>query len=219
MDQYKRMFVKIVKNICVFAGMNFIGVYCYIQWKKKLSSEKFNIVFDLDETIIHTNKLSKLMDFNKSNMLAPTDTLGPNINPISKHDSVSRIVWVRPWVRILLPIISEFNNVYLFTRATKPYADEIIIKTNLEQYFKEKKYRNECDEKCKDLKKFNINLNKSFLVDDKLSNKCEKQKLYHIPRFNSYVKNDCEFIKLFGWILWINILDDVQLLKSHIKKN
>ena len=110
---------------------------------------------------------------------------------------------------MLLPIIAQFNNIYLFTKATKPYTDEILLRTDLDKYFKEKKYRDECRGTCKDLEKFNIDIKKSILIDDSLSNRCGKQNFYHIPRFNCYTKYDYEFFKLFGYLIWLNIKNDL----------
>lgn len=201
---------KFTKSLSIFTTINLISICCYIQYKKK-SSSKLNIVFDLDETIIHTDKQHNLDNFNKSN-ISKQDIVG--LTYTSSTNTIStRVVWIRPGVNLLLPIIAQFNNIYLFTKATKPYADEILSRTNLDKYFKGKKYRDECTGTCicKDLEKFNFDSNKSILIDDKLSNRCGKQNFYHIPRFNSYVKYDYEFVKLFGYIIWLNIINDFGL--------
>lgn len=198
------MLKKFSINLSIFTSINFIGIYFYIHHKKKCLSSKINIIFDLDETLIYTDKQHNFNNFNKSNILQPA-----KLSNISINNTIStRIIWVRPWINYLLPIICQFNNVYLFTKATKPYTDEILLRTNLDKYFIEKKYRDECSGTCKDLEKFNLSLSNSILIDDKLSNKCEKQNFYHIPRFNCYVRYDYEFIKLFGYILWLNIKND-----------
>lgn len=195
---------KIFHSLSVLTIGNLFGTYCYIKIKKN-SSNKLNIIFDLDETIIHTDKKNNFDNYNHSNILKE------DIDEVVQMDGLKqtiRKIWIRPFVKIFIPIISEFNNIYLFTKATKPYADLILEKCNLNKYFIDKKYRDDCKGCCKDLSKFNINLEKSILIDDKLSNNCPGQKIYHIPRFNYYVKNDFEIIKLFGFILWINIKHD-----------
>lgn len=205
---------KFSKNLSIFTTINFISIYCYIQYKKS-SSSKLNIVFDLDETIAHTDKQHNLDNFNKSNISKP-DING--LSYMSTANKISfRVVWIRPGVNLLLPIIAQFNNLYLFTKATKPYADEILTRTDLDKYFIDKKYRDECHGTCKDLKKFNIDINKSILIDDKLSNRCGIQNFYHIPRFNCYVKYDYEFFKLFGYIIWLNISNDLRFDKIKSK--
>lgn len=201
---------KITKNLSIFTTINFIGIYCYIQYKKK-SLSKLNIILDLDETIVHTDKQNNFNNFNKSNITKPESV---ELSYTSTTNTISyRALWIRPGVNLLLPIISQFNNLYLFTKATKPYTDEILSKTNLDKYFMDKKYRDECHGTCKDLKKFNIDTTKSILIDDKLSNRCGKQNFYHIPRFNYYIKYDYEFFKLFGYILWLNIKNDLGFVK------
>lgn len=194
------MLFKIIKNISVITTIKIISIYTYIQYKKK-SQSKLNIILDLDETIIHTDKINNIENYNRTN-ISNTETI---IIP-----STNRVVWIRPFVRTLLPIMSEFNNLYLFTKATKPYADTVLEKSDLDKYFMIKKYRDECHGTCKDITKFNILVENSILIDDKIANRCDGQNFYHIPRFNCYVKNDFEFFKLFGWILWLNILRDIK---------
>ncbi len=190
-----------LKKICsYFFGLTIVkvgSIYSYITIKSN-KSNKFNLVFDLDETLIHTEKISNYSEYNKSNLLKPEPS-----------EITNRYIWTRPFVSSILPILSKFNNIYLFTKATKPYTDEILSKTNLDQYIKEKKYREDCKNTCKDLNKFLINLDSSLLIDDKISNSCDGQKFYHIPRFNLYVQKDYEFVKLFYYVLWLNIKNDL----------
>ncbi len=188
---------KIIKTISIITSVNIISLFGYIQYKTN-SKKKLNIIFDLDETLIHSEKISNLKNYNKSNMSFP------DITNLSGRD-----IWIRPGVLMLLPIISKFNNVYLFTKATKPYTDEILSNVKIDKYFIDLKYRDECHGIPKNLLKYNIDLDNSILIDDKLSNKYENQNLYHIPRFNSYVKYDLEMFKLFGFILCANIKKDL----------
>jgi TFIIF-interacting CTD phosphatase-like protein len=199
------MFKFIGKTFTVIAATNVIGICLYIQYKQN-SANKLNIVFDLDETIVHTDKINNITNYNKKNISSP------DIKHLETPTS-QRQVWVRPFVISLLPVIAKFNNLYLFTKATKPYADTILEQTNLSKYFKEKKYRDSCEKTCKDLEKLNLDVNLSVLIDDKLTNKCDKQNFYHIPRFNYYVRYDYEFIKVFGFILWLNIKKDLGIIK------
>ena len=39
-----------------------------------------------------------------------------------------------------------------------------------------------------------------------------KQNFYHIPKFNCWTKYDIEIFELFGWIMWLNILNDFNKL-------
>lgn len=194
-------------KICIFAPtINTFGLYCYIEAKsnseKFLNSQKLNIVFDLDETLIHTDKITNYSNSNKSNMLVPEHYI---IN-------TNRKIWIRQGVNTLLPILARFNNLYLFTKATEPYTLDILNQTKLNKYFKDKKFRPDCKDTCKDLNKFGID-GYALLIDDKKSNQCGGQNFYHVPKFNSWTKYDFEFIKLFGWIIWLNILNDLNQLK------
>ncbi len=194
-------FKKIIYPISVITLGSFTIMFNYVLLKKK-SSNKINIIFDLDETIIHTDKTHNVDNYNNSNLI------NPNINEVSNIDGIKRKIWIRPFVKTIIPILSEFNNLYLFTKGTKTYADLVLEKCKLDKYFIIKKYRDDCNGICKDLTKFNIDLDKTTLIDDKLSNKCIGQQFYHIPRFNYYVKRDYEIIKLFMFVLWLNIKND-----------
>jgi TFIIF-interacting CTD phosphatase-like protein len=204
-------FNKVIYPISILTLGSFLGIFSYVQAKKK-SSEKINIIFDLDETIIHTDKIHNIDNYNCSNLLKP------DINEVIYNDGTKRKIWIRPFVKTILPILSEFNNLYLFTKGTKSYADLVLKKCQLDKYFVIKKYRDDCKGTCKELSKLNIDLDKSILIDDKISNKCVGQSFYHIPRFNYYVKNDFEMIKLFGFVLFLNITNDLdKFIKSEQK--
>lgn len=181
-----------------------VGLASYINWKSEQDIKtKLNLVFDLDETIIYTNKIGHYNDANKLNLLIPEscEIIG------------NRKIWIRPYINTIIPILSKFNNLFLFTKATEPYTTDILTKTNLDRYFTEKKYREDCKGICKDYTKFehikHIKNIKTMLIDDKNSNQCEGHNFYHIPKFNYCVKNDTEIIKLFLHIIWLNIKTDI----------
>ena len=179
-----------------------ISLVSYVNWKSKQNwKTKLNIVFDLDETIIHTNKIGYYNDANKLNLSSPEpyEIIG------------NRKIWIRPGVYNVIPILTKFNNLYLFTKASEPYTLDILEKTDLNKYFLDKKFREDCKGTCKDVNKFNLE-GYSLLVDDKISNQCGKQNFYHIPKFNCWTKYDVEIFKLFGWIVWLNILNDFDKL-------
>lgn len=184
-----------------FCMITMSGLYYYIHVKSKSTKSKLNIIFDLDETLIHTDKIKNYSNYNQSNILKPE----------SYEITSNRKIWIRPGVFYIIPILSKFNNLYLFTKATKPYTMNILEKTNLDKYFIDKKFRDDCKGTCKNIDKFNL-ISYSLLVDDKITNQCEKQNFYHMPRFNYWTKYDIELIKLFGWIIWLNILNDFNKL-------
>lgn len=189
-------------KICIGTPLiSMYGIYLYIKSKSKSKKPKLNIIFDLDETLIHTEKITNYYNANNSNMLKS-----------EQYEIISgKKIWIRPGVANIIPILAQFNNLYLFTKATKPYTIDILEKTNLDKYFIDKKFREDCKGTCKNIDKFKL-IGYSILVDDKISNKCEGQNFYHIPKFNSWTKYDSEIIKLFGKIIWLNILSDLHML-------
>lgn len=178
--------MRIIKNIfyvSIGSGISSsLTLYTYIYYKSKQDRiSKLNIIFDLDETIIHTDKIINYNNMNKKNILIPEplEIIG------------QRKIWIRPFVYNVISILSKFNNLFLFTKATEPYTNDILIKTNLNQYFIDKKYRDDCKDICKIFLKFNLsfmNSKNTLLVDDKYSNKCDGQNFYHIPKFNYFSK-------------------------------
>ena len=189
----------------IYLGMPMItisGLYLYIQFKSKSKFKpKLNIIFDLDETLIHTEKIINYSNSNNSNKSKPEPY----------EITSNRKIWIRPGVYTVIPILGKFNNLYLFTKATEPYTLDILEKTYLDKYFVDKKFREDCKGTCKDVDKFSLE-GYPLLVDDKISNQCEKQNFYHIPKFNFWTKYDIEIFKLFGWIVWLNILNDFNKL-------
>lgn len=187
-------------------GNFFVGttLYLYIETKKK-KSNKLNIIFDLDETILHTEKIN--LTNTNNNYIKPDFTNVSNRN-----------IWIRPGVNLLLPHLSKFNNVYLYTRATKSYTDNILEYTKLNKYFLDKKYRTDCKKNnCKNITDFGISLDisKSYLIDDKIYNQCDGQNLYNIKpfypvkSFSFDINSDTEFFKLYFYVIWLNISNDL----------
>ena len=221
--------IKTLYKITIGTQIFTYGLYSYITIKSKTTQPKLNIIFDLDETLIYTQSIITYNDTNNSNKLKP-----------EPYEIVGeRKIWIRPGVKQIIPLLAKFNNLYLFTKATEPYARDILHKTNLDKYFVDKKFRNDCKGTCKSITKFNLStysilpktysilpktyfilpktyfiLPKTYfiLIDDKISNQCESQNFYHIPKFNSWTKYDYQFIKLFGYVIWLNILNDLKKL-------
>lgn len=196
---FKTIF-KIISGIPIFT---LFSTYSYIQIKSNFSNKKLNIIFDLDETLIYTDKIINYSNSNVENMLKPEPY----------EITSNRKIWIRTGVVYLVPILAKFNNLYLFTKASEPYTLDILTKTNLNKYFLNKKYREDCKNTCKDLNKFGLE-GYSLLIDDKIRNQCGKQNFYHIPKFNCWTKYDFYFFKLFGYILWLNIVNDINYLTN-----
>ncbi len=166
---------------------------------KNSSHNKLNIIFDMDETILFTIKKDKYNLINTSNT---------NKNKYVESDQY--YVYPRPYVYFALNVISKYNNLYLYTLGTKSYADSVLSKSDLAKYFEIKKYRHHYELDLAKCKNVNILVDKkdsqykTILVDDKKNNQCENQDIYHIPKYNMYVKNDFELLKLTAKVLYWN---------------
>jgi len=111
--------------ISFFSTSSFWILFIKIKYAKKL-----NVIFDLDNTLIMSLEKRKYA----------------NIVHSHKPDLIleNRVVWIRPWVRPVLYILEKFTNLYLFTHAEQTYADEILKKFGLVNYFKTCKYKPDC---------------------------------------------------------------------------
>lgn len=137
--------------------------------KKLRSYQKLNIIFDLDNTLImslETRKYLRMKTQHKPNLF------------ITNH-----VVWLRPWVREVLWLMNKFCNLYLFTRADKIYADDILLGFGIKDYFKTCKYRFDCNTHTKDIRCLSLSY-------EKLLEYCLKIKT---PIFN---KEDKKLIRL-----------------------
>jgi TFIIF-interacting CTD phosphatase-like protein len=119
-----------MKKVGFFLFGNVFAISGYVESKKN-SSNKLNLIFDLDETILFTEKSSRFHDYNPQNLLQPD----------YKNEDFDRYVWTRPFVQQIIPVLSKFNNLFLFTKAKQEYTDSLLQQTHLNQYFQEKKYR------------------------------------------------------------------------------
>jgi len=184
---------------------------------KLRSAKRLNIIFDLDNTLI--------MSLEKRKYSLITHSHKPDL--FLEH----RVVWLRPWVRPVLWLLSKFTNLYLFTRADQAYADEILSKFKLDHFFKTCKYKPDClieknigkfspsyykiiwlhknspsidliDKYAEKLRKF---IKKSVLIDDQIKNKVKGQQFYHIEYYQFGMRWDNNLIKLLGWIGWKSI--------------
>lgn len=178
------------------------GSKLYLE-SQKPKSEKINIVFDLDETLVVTKYKKKHERTNSINK--PKPLLSSN----------NYYIWIRPYVHTTLYVLSQFANLHLFTRGTQDYADDVCKLTGIDHYFDSKLYREHCEKHGKDLLKISHNLTKSVLVDNLLTNKLDGQNFYHIPDYEASNKLDTEMLKLMwhfiNYILFFNTSVAVQL--------
>lgn len=154
--------------------------------------KKINLILDMDETLLHTVRKEKYYDNNNSNTITKS------------FESENHMIFPRPFLFSFLFVTSKFANLHLMTKSTKKHATIILETLKIQDYFIEKKYREDLTGKCKDLCIIlhSSELTNSILVDDKKSNQCETQNLYHIPKFNVYTKYDYELVKLFLYLLF-----------------
>ena len=100
----------------------------------KKNKKKINLIFDLDNTLIISMEKNKYLNLNISHK--PTI-----LNLRSSLISTTRVVWARPMVSTVLYLLNKFTNIYLYTHAEKTYADNILLQLNIDEYFKDCRYR------------------------------------------------------------------------------
>ena len=106
-----RYAIKALKTSAVFGGSGSTA-YAYTHYKP------VDIVWDLDHTLIHTIKV----DANNSNNLPPPDFIMGTSSSVA-----GRYCYVRPGAYYMVKFFSVFGgNQYVFTAATKDYANGVI---------------------------------------------------------------------------------------------
>lgn len=161
--------------------------------------DKFNIVFDLDHTLI------------KSKMVSDLEELKLKRQPDFTILNGEYATWSRPYFGIV-KWISKVSNVHIFTASTQDYADEI-LENMYDDIFDKKLYRDDCEEDGKDLRKISDDMSRVVLVDDKLYNNYNGQKIYHIPQFQTNDKFDIELVKVFVFVVGLYVMDDMRKCK------
>jgi len=183
----------------------------YIDWRSKTNDfYKLNLVFDLDNTLMSSEKISRYNQFNNK-LINKYDF---KTNFINTKDEDQYYVWIRPHAKLFLGVISKFTNVYVFTAAKEKYANNIVDELFTKKPINIYHYDNYKLLHKKDLKIIAIDLNKTYLIDDKISNKVDNQNFYHIPQYHYHNKNDNEILKLFIWIL----KKDLLYIKNNLDK-
>lgn len=154
-----------------------VGSYGVFREHKKI------IVFDIDHTLIHSMKITRANEMNLSIYKKP------DFNMYDESDNPKRYVWVRPFYKFVIPILSNFTTLHIFTRATKDYSDEILANIDKDQkYFSERLYRESSDH------------NSGKNLDLITGNYKDKTLFYHIPQYEVNNCCDIELLKfLFRW--------------------
>jgi TFIIF-interacting CTD phosphatase-like protein len=190
------------------------GTYGY---RKSRSTNKLNIVLDLDNTLISSMNAEKYADCNKSKMSLPDVETVYVEDDGSTH--IDYYVWKRPFLNIVIPLLAKFNNLHLMTRADQDYADEIIEKCKIDKYFQTKRYHDDCGKDCKNIQGICSSQSAPdniILVDDDKRNNCEGENFYHIAYYSHFNRLDCELLKLLFIVCWMNVKSDAGKLKNTI---
>lgn len=166
--------------------------------QKCKSKEKITVVMDLDNTLIHAQKIDHSV--NTANMRKPHFA-------ISFDDSDSYRVWLRPFATIILAFLARTTNLHLFTAADRDYTDAILRQTKWEKYFQTVTTYDDVDMPPKDLTLITLSPH-TILVDDKSYNNTSGQLFYHIPQYKCYMRTDVELLKLIPVILMMYLQQD-----------
>lgn len=158
------------------------------------NTKKFNVVFDLDHTLIFSEYVDK-SKCKKTQILS-------NRNKYISVCNGGYNVWKRPYLKYVLRCLKKIVNINLFTRAEKTYADEICQKLGISKYFKKKLYREDCGEK-KDLSKIDKDINNSILIDDLRENNKNGQNFFHISQYSPDNLYDIELLKVLYHVIKI----------------
>lgn len=150
------------------------------------------IAFDLDGTLIHS-----MVNINNY-----------NLNKFRKYDFSFRLdndeyyTWIRPHTQLILPQLSEHFKLYVFTKASRRYADQVILqlfgKTDI---FSGRFYRDSFFvHESKNVKL--ITSEKIVLVDDNLTNRSgeDNEIFYHIPPYNFFSEKDSELAEFLFYL-------------------
>jgi len=200
----------------------------YIYYKaKEPNHEKMVLILDMDETFLYAQRKSSYEDSNNSNALEPTYEINFDDEKGKVHEGYH--IWLRPGVALFLPILASYTNLYMYTTGTTRYAKKATAVTGVDKYFLAMKCREDRAEykahhkktSGKDItgKPFDIfdDIKPDqlvLLVDDKKNNywvedaSQPNRLFYHIPKFNKHTSYDCEFFKLFGYVLYLNMKKD-----------
>jgi RNA polymerase II subunit A-like phosphatase len=186
-----------IKKI-IFGGV--VGTLSYGIFRE----HKRILVFDIDNTLIHAKKVKRVNSLNMESYRKPDF----NIYDDDEQDKILYNVWIRPQYNIIIPLLSKFAELHIFTSASKEYADDI-----LQNIDPNKKYFNQIlyDESWNKFESKNLNLiqgdNQSkILIDDRKFNNYEKDitLFYHIPSYRIHSKCDYELFKFF--LKWMFVL-------------
>ena len=214
-------------KIIVFGSIGGTLSYGIFREHKKI------LVFDIDNTLIHAKKVKSVNklnmkpypkpdfniyddddDDNEGNMIFvntsnKTDIVNYEIVGIDKCSIIPIYnVWIRPHYNIVIPLLSKFADLHIFTSASKEYADDILQNIDPQKkYFNQILYDDSWDiYQAKNLDLIAGNHTDKILIDDRNFNDYKKDNtlFYHIPSYRIHSKYDYELIKFF--LQWMFVL-------------
>ena len=158
--------------------------------KKKRKSQKPTIVLDMDETMIHSAHEHSADVFKQISIPVTPETKDLRVDFSS--DSIQIYVMARPGLFEFLFRIGQLYEIIAWTLAPQAYAEvalDLIQDTMKRDYgvkkvFKNRLYRQDCDEGVKDLRKLQIDLGKVLIVDDVAESfQLQKENGLQIPKY------------------------------------
>lgn len=169
-----------------------------------LRQHKKIIVFDIDNTLVHAKSQHRIKTLNMTTYKKCNFTF----RDLDEDDSETIYdVWERPYLNVIIPLLSKFATLHIFTSADKHYADNILNNINITKYFDKILYDDSWDlNQSKDLKLVPGDSKDKILVDDRNFNnyKADNTLFYHIPSYRVHAKHDYELVKFF--FKWMFVL-------------
>lgn len=192
------MFQYIAKGICFTTIISLTGICGFILYKSTVIDEKkFNLVFDIDHTIIHSKNEESIENINKNIIKTPNYSFVLN--------NTKYLIWRRPFAKFILRQLSMYNNIYIYTAATQEYAEIILSNLFNNIKFKKNLYRNS-SLYGKNLDKLNLDNSMTILFDDNKSNHVNKKNMFfHVYPYFFFNAFDVEMLNIYVYALLINI--------------
>jgi TFIIF-interacting CTD phosphatase-like protein len=188
-----------LKRIGLVGWVSATGFSTFICYKAtRPADQKLNLVFDMDHTLLHGVNMKKL-----------NDEIGyrlPYTYVQSPEDTKAKYaLWKRPFVKPVIHFLSIFNNVHLFTRATKDYADLFCQSLDIDKFFVSKHYRSSLNAGAKDMSIINNKRDMCVLIDNKKFNQYQDQHFYHASTYDFNKQFDIGMIEILLYAIKINI--------------
>ena len=197
-----------------YLSLPLISPFLFITYKSFLpENKKLNLVFDLDNTLICSTKYERI----KNTKIYKQDYVYDD-----NYDSEDKkyYVWKRPYSYQIVKFLSLFNNLHLYTRVKKNYADNILENIFPKIEFKNKLYREDMVNNGKDLDKIKGNDDMKIIFDDKKNNYVNKNNnFYHIRYYGYSNNNDKELFNVMFFVIVVNIIGMENVKKYNLFKN